>query len=230
MASAIASQRRVVRRRRCRWRRSRGRPGRSPFGRIGSTLAEVCTSSRRTSSDGVDAVALEQGERACRRARRCRWRPALRTSRAELGQHQRRAAGRAGGGDPDLLHQLRRPGPPGSPPPGGRARRARARPSRSPSSPSPVLGRLRVAAVAALEHGARPPPRARSSSSARGSPIVRRAPVDRARPLEQQRQLDRRGHVRPRARSRRGWPSARRSCPRARRAPSSASSGVPNVA
>ena len=95
---------------------------------------------------------------------------------AELREHQRGAARRARRRDPDLLDQLRRPGPRGSPRPAAPARRARARPSRSPSSiahpppsarPRPVAARDRRLddrlLLRLVEHARRARSRARAS-------------------------------------------------------------------
>ena len=79
--------------------------GRSPLGRMGRTLAEVWTSSRRTSSAGVHAVALEQGEQHVAGRVRADGAGALHLG-AELREHERRAAGRPGGRDADLLDEL----------------------------------------------------------------------------------------------------------------------------
>ena len=94
----------VVGRRRSPLAPTRATPGATPSGRIGSTLAEVCTSVAAQQQRGVDAVALEQREQhVAGRVGADRARAA--DLRAELGQHERGAAGRAGRGDADLLHQ-----------------------------------------------------------------------------------------------------------------------------
>jgi hypothetical protein len=74
--------------------------GREPSGRIGRTLADVWTSSRRSS-----AVALKQREQHVA-GRVGADRAGAADVRAELRQHERRAAGRARGRHLDLLHQL----------------------------------------------------------------------------------------------------------------------------
>ena len=106
--------------------------------------------------------------------------PALRTSAPSLASVTRRAPGRARGGDADLLDELRRPGPPGSPRRAGRrtssdvhAQCAMARSSRPPAGSSRSRARdgrrHDVGARLLVEHARR--------ADGGGAPVERAAPT-----------------------------------------------------
>ena len=202
--------------------------GRSPSGRIGSTLADVWTSSRRTQQRGVDAVALEQRDAACRRRRRCRSRPRSAPSAPSLASTSAVPPAEPAAVIADLLDELaalalgdrlhrphehvehvhaERDAPSlvaRSSPRRVVRSRARARPR-----PPPAAAPRRARAARRSRRRASRPSHAHSSSTRRARP-------------------PRRG--RRRRRPRRGWPSAPRVVPSSASSTAAASSGVPNVA
>ena len=79
--------------------------GRSPFGRIGSTLAEVWALLAADEQRGVDAARSSSSSSRSPSGSRAD-RAGAAHLRAELRQRERGAAGRAGRRGPDLLDQL----------------------------------------------------------------------------------------------------------------------------
>ena len=80
--------------------------GRSPFGRTGITDEEVCWSASAHESADVDALASEHVAAGSSPSGSVADRAEAAHLGAEPAQHDRRAAGGAGRGEPDGLHQL----------------------------------------------------------------------------------------------------------------------------